>query len=176
MPWHATSSPCREYVQLWYGQTSARAWPVSVRQICEPRWRHTLWNARIRPSSPRITSTGDVSTVSVRKSPGFGISNANPAKSQPCCQIARHLGRVEIGVEIERARHAVAVAAQIEEGGEIGAEGEGASDIEGSSRRVYARIARRSGSYSGRVWRTAGWRSPMASTSYMACAGSAAAT
>jgi hypothetical protein len=48
-----------------------------------------LWNARTLPCSSRSTSTGDPATVSVRKSPGLGISNSNPANSQPPSQIDR---------------------------------------------------------------------------------------
>ena len=65
MPWHAIRSPCREYVQLWYGQMIARTWPLSGRQSMVPRCRQTLWNARTSPASSRITSTGVLSTVSV---------------------------------------------------------------------------------------------------------------
>jgi hypothetical protein len=46
-----------------------------------------LWNARTARESSRITRIGAASTVNVMKSPGFGISNANPANSQPPYQI-----------------------------------------------------------------------------------------
>ena len=134
----------------------ARTCPDSLRQSCVPRWRHTLWNARTAPWSSRITSTGDV--VDGERQEVAGLRNLErESGEQPAAVPDRaHLRGVQrVGV-VERARHAVAVAARGEERVEFGIGRSGGSGMELIATCVgFSQESRlRSGSYSGRVWRT----------------------
>ena len=76
------SEPSRRYTQPWYGHDSARARPHPSASG-EPRWRHTLRNARSCPASSRTTSTGSPPTtvdgVRARRGDVVGAAGADPA-------------------------------------------------------------------------------------------------